>query len=118
VSLMAATLRADYNCAHFFCDAWEQETGEDIRDIFDSFLAPRRQRWADSAQRRYMHRLAAPTALCAVLWRRRGYAPHLGLYVRRNVLHLTDHGVLRQPLLLASVGYHSTRYYAPRPHHS
>jgi hypothetical protein len=118
VTLMAAVLHPGYNCAHFLCDAWELETGQDIRGIMNGFLAPRRERQVQPAQRHRMERLQRADSPCVVLWRRRGAAPHVGLYVRGAVLHLTDHGVIRQPLRLASIGYHSTRFYAPRPPHS
>ena len=118
MSLMAARLTSAYNCAHFLCDAWEQETGESIRSLLDGFLAPRHLRKADSTLGHRMYRLTAPSDPCIVLWRRKGQAPHVGLYVRRAVLHLTDHGAMRQPLDLASIGYFPPRFYAPRPHHS
>lgn len=114
---MAARLSADYNCAHFLCDAWEQETGEDIRPAMGCFLAPALARTAAPSLVRALRLLPRPVGPCVVLWRRRGAAPHVGLYSRRTVVHLTESGPIRQQLAVASLGYHSTRFYAPRPHH-
>jgi hypothetical protein len=85
--------------------------------VMSCFLAPRAGRSADSSLARTMRRLPGPVGPCVVLWRRRGQAPHVGLYTRRAVLHLTDSGPIRQLLPVASIGYHSTRFYVPRPHH-
>lgn len=116
--LLEARLSPNYNCAHFLCDAWEQENGEDIREVMGCFLATRQGRTADSRLVHGLQRLPGPIAPCIVLWRRRGAAPHVGLYSRRTVLHLTDSGPIRQLLAVASIGYTSTRFYAPRPHYS
>lgn len=115
---MAARLGPQYNCAHFLCDAWLAETGWDLGSVLGSFLAARDQRTADPALVRTMQRLPGPRGPCVVLWRRRGTAPHVGLYARGTVLHLTGSGPIRQLLPVASLGYNSTRFYAPRPDHT
>lgn len=114
MSLMAAELTPAYNCAHFVCDAWQQETGQDLSWALACFLAPPGTRTAGAGLVRTMRLLPAPQAPCVVLWRRRGSAPHVGLYSRRTVLHLTGSGPIRQELAVASIGYHQTRFYAPR----
>lgn len=114
MSLLAARLGPNYNCAHFVCDAWEQETGDDIRPIMGCFLLPEHARSAAPELVHTLRRLAAASGPCIVLWRRKGTAPHVGLYSRRTVLHLADTGPIRQQLAVASLGYHTTRFYAPR----
>jgi len=111
---MEATLRPGYNCAHFLCDAWLEETGCDISPVLACFLAPVARRTAHHGLTRGLRRLPAPVGPCVVLWRRGGAAPHVGLYVRGRVLHLTNNGPVRQLLAVAKVGYDSVRYYAPR----
>lgn len=118
MTLLAARLSPMYNCAHFLCDAWEQETGDDIRWALGCFLHSKQDRGAHLSLVHAMARLPAPQAPCVVLWRRRGNAPHVGLYSRRTVLHLTDSGPIRQVLAVASLGYQPPRFYAPRPNHS
>lgn len=111
---MDASLSPDYNCAHFLCDAWEAETGQDIRGTMACFLGLPGARTAGLGLVRTLRSLPGPVDPCVVLMRRRGAVPHVGLYTRRSVLHLTDLGPIRQLIKVASLGYDSTRFYAPR----
>lgn len=111
---MAARLTPSYNCVHFLRDAWLAETGRDIGQLLTGFMVERTERRADQGLAHAFVRLGSPVGPCVVLWRRRGVAPHVGLYVRRHVLHLTDSGPIRQLVAVASLGYHTTRFYAPR----
>lgn len=111
---MAARLTATYNCAHFLCDAWLAETGQDISVVMSCFLADRATRYAGLGLVHTLSRLSAPVGPCIVLWRTKGVAPHVGLYARRTVLHLTEQGPIRQQLVVARLGRDSERYYAPR----
>lgn len=112
--LLAQSLRPLYNCAHFVADAWERETGHDIRPILVGFLAPARERRALPHVAHDMRRIPAPASPCIVLFRRVKATPHVGLFVRGRVLHLTEQGPIRQLLSVASIGYSSVRFYAPR----
>lgn len=112
--LMRATLSPDYNCAHFVCDAWEVEAGQDIRPVLHGFLARRGERRATMQLVNAMRRIPAPVGPCVVLFRRVKATPHVGLFIRGRVLHLTDSGPIRQLVDVARIGYHSVRYYAPR----
>lgn len=112
--LMSRRLGPLYNCAHFLAEAWERETGRDIRPIFAGFLAPAHARRATPHARGDFVRIPAPVSPCIVLLRRVKATPHVGLFVRGRVLHLTDKGPIRQLLSVASLGYTSVRFYAPR----
>jgi len=112
---MEKQLSPDYNCAHFLADAWQAETGDDhMRGALDSFLAPPARRTASHVVRRSLVPVDKPVSPCVVLFRRGTATPHVGLYVRGAVLHLTDHGPVRQLLAVAKLGYTSVRFYAPR----
>lgn len=111
--LMAARLRPDYNCAHFVADAWERETGRDIRSIMTGFLAAPGLRRAPPQLREDFIRYRSPVSPCIVIFRRVKATTHAGIFVRGKVLHLTDQGPIRQLLATASIGYTSVRFYAP-----
>lgn len=111
---MERRLRPGYNCAHFLCEAWQAETGQDISDALGCFLHDRATRTADPSVAHAMRRLPGPGPVSVVVWRRPGSAPHVGMWVRGLVLHLTDSGPVRQLLAVASLGYTSVRHYAPR----
>ena len=112
---MQRRLGPGYNCAHFFVDAWAAETGQDLAGCLGTFLHTRGQREARPGLRHQFDRLPAPAAPCLVLFRRATLTPHVGMFVRGKVFHLTDHGPVRQLLDIARVGYTSVRCYAPRP---
>ena len=107
-------LTADYNCAHFVSDAWLQETGQVIDHLMRGFLAPAAERVVTPNLANSMVRLERPRSPCIVLFRRRVGSPHVGMFVRGRVFHLTDSGPIRQALDIAQVGYYKTRFYAPR----
>jgi hypothetical protein len=100
--LLSRTLSASYSCVDFLADAWEAETGTKL-DVFVSLDLRRR-----------FDRLSDPKSPCVVLLRRARLTPHVGLFVRGRVLHLSDSGPIRQLLPLAAIGYSSVRFYAPR----
>lgn len=103
-----------YNCAHFVADAWEGETGHDIRPVLVGFLATREARRAMPRLAHDFVRIPVPVSPCVVLFRRVKATPHVGMFIRGRVLHLTDIGPIRQLLAVASLGYTSARFYAPR----
>ena len=113
-ALLSARLSSDYNCAHFVSDAWEHETGMDIRPILTGFLAVRGERRITPHVRGGLVRIPAPSDPCVVLIRRDKATPHVGMFTRGRVLHLTDSGPMRQLLSVARLGYHSVRFYALR----
>lgn len=112
--LMGRRLAPDYNCAHFVCDLWQVETGEDIRHSFEGLLMPAEARRADLRVKACFNRVRRPVSPCIVLLRRARATPHVGVYVRGRVTHLADSGPIRQPLEVASLGYKSVRFYAAR----
>ena len=114
MTLLSARLRPDYNCAHFVADVWEQETGEDIRPILTGFLTTKDKRTAKPNLIHDLKRIDGPASPCIVLFRRARATPHVGIFLRGRVLHLTDKGPIRQLLALARIGYSSVRFYAPR----
>ena len=114
MTIMSARLTPTYNCAHFVCDVWEHETGQDIRPVMHGFLKTRGDRRAMPSLIHTLRRIPDATGPCIVLFRRVKATPHVGIFIRGRVFHLTDTGPIRQLLSVARVGYHSVRFYAPR----
>lgn len=103
-----------YNCAHYAAEVWQHETGVDIRPVLHGFLAPEGERKAVVSDLSVMRRIPGPVEPCLVLMRRGRATPHLGVFVRGRVQHLSTFAPIRQPIELAMLGYKSVRYYAPR----
>ena len=112
--ILAKTLTPAYNCAHFAADVWESETGRDIRTILSGFLTTPERRRATPQARGDLVRIPSPRSPCLVLFRRVKAVPHVGVFLRGRVFHLTTAGAIRQPLSVASLGYTAVRFYAPR----
>lgn len=91
--------RETYNCLHFARDVWRDATGEDL----DTRL---------HGLRRRLKRIERPTDPCLVLMQRPNSQPHVGIFIRRSVLHITELGVEFQPVDVASRGFKTVRYYA------
>lgn len=113
-SILDRYLSSEYNCAHYVADVWEHETGQDIRPVLSCFLTHKSERSASLTLVHSMRRIPRPTNPCIVLFRRVKATPHVGIFLRGRVLHLTDKGPIRQLLDVARIGYTSVRFYEPR----
>ena len=114
--LLDRRLRPEYNCAHYATELWLLETGQDLGDAMSGFLAPLAQRRAPHALRRSFRKLPCAVSPCIVLFKRANTAPHVGIFLRGRVQHLTKSGPIRQLLDVAATGYQSVRFYAPSSH--
>lgn len=103
--------KANYNCAHLVCDAWEAETGQPLRDVLAGFLVPPGARQVDWSKRHALRPLRAPESPCIVLMRRPRQSAHVGLFVRGKVLHITESGVALQRLSIATLGFSIVGFY-------
>ena len=103
-----------YNCLHFARDVWLEHTGKDIGSMLQAIYEvaiDRRVRKGDVIQ---FERLDKPEEPCLVMFRRKfGAPPHIGVYLRGKVLHLTERGARHERLDLAQTGFipSMTRYY-------
>lgn len=100
-----------YNCAHFAVDAWKHLTGGDISTHMEGFTRDRNSRSALSGLRRLFAPLASPVSPCVALYHQPTAAPHVGMYWRDKVLHITRAGVLWQRPEIAALGFTRVRYY-------
>lgn len=106
--------RDTYNCAHLAAEVWAFETGDDIAPILTGVLAPAVERRAEWSLRRDLAALSRPTSPCIVLMRRPRTAPHVGVYLRGRVLHITERGVQFAPLEIATLGFKVIGFYGQR----
>lgn len=100
-----------FNCAHFASMVWKDLTGQDIGPNLVGFTRPRAERTVNMAQLRVFTRLGAPVSPCIVLLSRPRTEPHVGVYLRGKVLHITQAGVAFDFVEVASAGFPNVRYY-------
>lgn len=114
MSLLDRMRTPSYNCAHYAAELWESETGSDIRPVLGGFLTKEGDRRVSAPALLAFRRIPTPVEPCLVLFRHGRATPHLGVFLRGRVQHLTGLGPIRQPLDVAKVGFRSVRFYAPR----
>ena len=101
-----------YNCVHLVCEAWQLLTGQDLSQRTAGIL--RAVSDGSGLQRddtRAFERLTKPVSPCIVLMHGRKQSPHVGLFYRRKVLHITEQGVQYMPLDVARIGFDRVRFY-------
>lgn len=99
-----------YNCVHLVCDAWHLVTGADLSQRMAGVL--RAVSDGSGLQRddmRPFERMTEPESPCIVLMH--GRSPHVGLFYRQRVLHITEQGVQYMPLAVAAIGFDRVRFY-------
>jgi hypothetical protein len=103
--------RSVYNCVHFVCEAWALITGDDLSvraaGVLHALTAGGLQRRDISV----FERLVRPIPPCIVLFNGRNVSPHVGLFYRQKVLHITEQGVQYMPLHVAKIGFDRVSFY-------
>jgi len=100
-----------YNCAHFACEVWAAETGQDITATLRGVLFPPRERCLRLRDVREVTVLDKPVSPCLVLMRNQ-WSTHVGVWLRGKVLHLLeDGGVQYMPLKVATIGFPKVRFF-------
>ncbi|MEC7118978.1 MAG: hypothetical protein VXW65_03615 [Pseudomonadota bacterium] len=101
-----------YNCVHFLCDAWKLVTGDDLSARSAGVMrAVSDGKGLQRDDTRAFERLPKPESPCIVLMHGRNKSPHVGLFYRHKVLHITEQGVQYMPLAIASIGFDRVRFY-------
>jgi hypothetical protein len=101
----------DFNCLHYAGEVWLAATGEDISEKLRSLHVDPRDRKIKRSVVRAFTRLDKPQDPSLVLMRRPRMAPHVGVYIRGRVLHITERGPAYQPLDVATFGFTSWEFY-------
>jgi hypothetical protein len=100
-----------YNCAHFVCEAWKSETGEDISKVLHGVLFPPSDRKLNLRDVHRVKLLKKPDSPCIVLMRNR-WSTHVGVWLRGKVLHLVEGGGVQYVSLnIASIGFTNVRFF-------
>lgn len=104
-----------YNCWHFACEVWSSITGQvyaaDPVDKLDntSYLHERALQMAGQ-----FTTLDKPSSPCFVLLRRQRIAPHVGILINGNILHLNERGAFYAPAHHVTALYPTVSYHAPK----
>jgi len=103
--------KSRYTCLEFTVEVWKDITGEDIGERLRVLhLASADRRITPSDLRRFQ-RLANPVSPCIALMRRPKAVPHMGVFLRGNILHLNDMGASFQCPRFAGMGFKTVSYY-------
>ncbi len=100
-----------YNCAHFVSEVWEYLTGVRIDDILKGFLLPPKERHVCPEIRHSFRKLDKPRGLCIVLMQRPRTDPHVGLFYKNKILHITESGPCLVPFEIATLGFKKVWFY-------
>lgn len=97
--------KKNYNCADFAAEVWERLTEKPAKYLVEDWCIESRSR---------LQRLNKPIDPCIVIFYQRKLTPHVGIFIRGRVLHLTDVGVEYQPINVTSRTFRNYRFYIPR----
>lgn len=104
-----------YQCAHFTDEAWGHLTEGDLKPAIKGLLLPVDEKYVDvAAMYRFFKNIAKPITPSVVFMFRDGISPHLGVFWKRRILHLTESGVRYETPDIASLGFTKVRYYVCR----
>jgi hypothetical protein len=102
--------KKDYNCLHFAKEIWHDLTGVDISErLHGLWHLPTKQIRRHNV--RAFVRIQLPTDPCLALMQAPREAPHVGIYIRGRILHITTKGVEFMPVEVAMRGFKNIRYY-------
>lgn len=100
-----------YNCLDFVREVWLAMTGEDVTEKLTRLTGAFSQRRATVTGVRAFTRLEEPVSPCLVVMQRKGFDPHIGIFLDQRILHLHRRGVEFQPLCVARAYFKTIRYY-------
>lgn len=92
--------KKDYNCRHFFNEAWQFVTGEPEKVPLH----------IDFGIRPGFVRLQTPVSPCVALFVAKNYT-HVGMFWNGRILHISEKGVRFEPLEIASMSFKAVRFY-------
>jgi hypothetical protein len=100
-----------YNCFHFVRDVWLELTGVDIGDQVPDDKSMDSYNTQALKVANTLVSLANPEDPCLVLLQRARIEPHIGVYYRGRVLHLSRQGAYYAGLDQVSAGYTKVSFY-------
>jgi hypothetical protein len=105
---------ARYTCWDFVREVWKQMTGVDIGDRTPPVFQEMALNAAVKQAIPDFQELVAASDPCIVLFERDRMEPHIGVYLKRRVLHLRRTGAAFEELRFARMGFARARYFVPR----
>ena len=93
-----------YCCEHFLIDCYKEFKGVDLSDKLLS------SGFFNAQKLRNFRQVETPKQLTIVLFRDANKA-HVGMWYDNKVLHLSEQGVLLQPLDMAKMGFKRVNFY-------
>lgn len=100
-----------YNCVDFCAEVWKHLTGEDRTALIASLQGPIEGRTLDRSILAGIVRLAKPVSPCIAIMQRPKAAPHVGIYFKDRILHITERRVEFQPPEIAAMAFQTVGYY-------
>lgn len=80
----------NYNCLHFIADIWKHLTGKDVYFIINEMMNNSKISISNIQNFKV---LSEPETPCIVVMRRANCTPHVGIYIDRKIIHITEQGV-------------------------
>jgi hypothetical protein len=99
-----------YDCASFARDVWLDLTGLDIGAVARGLLDAQSVGKIPRCAVRSFRELEMPIDPCLVLMRQKRGGVHMGVYIRKNILHLKSNGVEYQPVNVATRLHDTIQY--------
>jgi hypothetical protein len=103
--------REGYNCWAFSREIWLELTGKNLGNQTPARRDPQEYKNKAEEFSQKLQRLESPAEPCLVLFQRPRLEPHIGVYYKGKVLHLTQSGAYYMPLHEVSLGYLSVSFY-------
>jgi hypothetical protein len=103
-----------YTCWDFVREVWQKMTATDIGDRTPPVFQEMILNAAVELAMPDFEELPAPSDPCIVLFERDRMEPHIGVYLKRRVLHLRRTGAAFEELRFARMGFTRARYFIPR----
>jgi hypothetical protein len=102
-----------YTCWHFVRDVWRDLTGRDLGlPAYSARVESLAEQHTSGATFVRLLRAESP---CLALALRPRVTPHVGVVLRRNVLHLTEKGARYEPIEAFGEGFAEVAFYRPAP---
>lgn len=105
----------NYNCWHFACEVWSSLTGQtytaDPVDKLDNVAYLHERALQMTGQ---FVTLDGPRDPCFVLMRRQRLTPHVGIFMKGNILHLNERGAFYASADHVTAIFPTVTYHAPK----
>jgi len=99
-----------YNCWHLVREFWLELTGQDVQDLTPPAVNADSLKAAFETHTPKFREIKELWDPCIIKMEGIG-TPHVGVYYKGKILHITRNGVQYQPLSVAVLGFKKVSYY-------